>query len=209
VPQTNMAPVVEYTAVLEEFIISKDGHERLASIQTWASRSDGAKVIGLGRAGEGSRMIYFPSGIRITVYDKTKGKSTERSAIPQPHLDEQCRSLAGGEVFVGVEKVGSLDTLKYTMVSSDRTMTIWYAQEFNCQVVRRVMDFVDGAKTELRLVSLTPGVTFGLFDVPLDYKEGPPSAIDPMLAACVDGTSCAAHRKRVDEAYFKNRVGVK
>jgi hypothetical protein len=198
----------EYAAVLEEFIVSKDGHERLASVQTWANRADGASVMRLGREGDGSRMIFLPSGVRITVYDRTKGKSTEqrRADMPQPARDEQCKSLNGGEVFVGAEKVGSLETFKYRISSSDREMTIWYAPQYNCQTVRRVLEFNDGNRSELRLVSLTPGPAPALFDVPSDYKEGPPSSIDPQLAACVDGTPCAEHRKQLDAAYFRNRV---
>lgn len=79
-----------YTVILAEQTTDKNGNHRLASLQTWATRADGATVVKLGPEGRGSRTIRLPSGILIEASDHSeqrlpcKFRLRRLTVIPMP-----------------------------------------------------------------------------------------------------------------------------
>lgn len=198
-----------YTIVLIEQTTKKDGGaSTLASLQTWARRSDGATALKLGAEGRGSRVIRLPSGIVIETQDVLRVKTTVQ-AEPVSHRyrdpGASCRAIDQSETFEGLEYLGRYRVAKITESLPDRRATHLLALDYDCTGVGASMVFDTGEKSELRLVALVPGPPSpALFDVPSDYKEGPPSTHFPANQYC--GTDCQAARTRRDAEYFRHRV---
>ena len=60
-----------FTAEFEETTINRNGQPRIASYQTIAIRSDGARLLKLGLH-ERPRFLTFPSGLNVTAHSSRK-----------------------------------------------------------------------------------------------------------------------------------------
>lgn len=204
------ATLVPYTVVLQERVFSKDSSEgRVASTQTWAVRSDGARVIKMGNEGRGSRLIELPSGIHILTNDVTRAKSTTRHP-PRPQtfaIDANCQP-AGNPAFIGFDHIAGIRTAKYRRSADDRSDTAQYAIDYGCQKVGSVLEFNTGERSETVLLSFTPGPPRAdLFSVPEDYREGPPSNLrtqEEKAAPC--SPACRNNWLARDAEYEKSRI---
>jgi hypothetical protein len=208
-----------YTVVLRETIANKDGRLRPGMVLTRAVRADGARVERLGDAQEGGRRIEYPSGLSITTSDKLKFKSTMKldvTALTEV-LDpgSNCTTRVGQAAqataknapqFLGNETIGGVRTAKVKRNST----TYWYALDYACATVQTHMDFGNQGFSEMKLVALAPGEPDGsLFEIPSDFREGPPSEmmISPPNPNC--GPDCQARQKvmtdKIDAVYYQRR----
>jgi len=207
--QAQATPVSEFTVVLAETSISPTGEGRITSLQTWATRRDGSVVLKLGPDGLGSRRIQYANGIVVETNDVTRAKSTTRrpTVFARRLPAASCASGRADEGEPSVEVLGSARAAKFVRSDGTRSTSVWYALDYGCALVRRVITFEDGSSSEMRVVSLASDPPNPkLFDIPKDYREGPPSSLrtEEERKACDDG--CAQRFKRFDDEYQGLRV---
>jgi hypothetical protein len=203
-------PSQPYTAVLVEQTFNPDGVRRIGSIRTIARRSDGSTAFKLGPEGQGSRRIISPSGEMVEVNDNNRAKTTMK--FPPPPRSERdpanlCRPGSERNAPVVEETLGQLRVARLSKVLEDRTSSEVLALDYDCITVGGTMNFSTGAKSELSLLSFTPGEpSEALFTTGAGYKEGPPSALwdDAANASCYE--SCQSLKKRRDEEYARLRA---
>lgn len=214
--RAQVLPAVSYTLVLHETVTGPSGTARSGSLQTRAVRSDGATVLRLGSAEDGSRLIWLPSGIQIMTDDRSHAKSTMRR-LENPngwYRNRQTGCIAtdaSHESVLGEETVDRYRAVKISRKTNARIQTVWYALDYGCAVVRSRMDFGGLESSEWRVVTLVPGEPADeLFAIPSDYKEGPLSALDPDPPASACGPDCQEQLKRrkqrMDAEYYKYRI---
>jgi len=197
-------------ALVEQTGNGKGATMRLASIQTWARRSDGATALKLGAGDRTSRLITLPSGLSIRTQDVIKAKSTIH--VPPRGVQEQrdpnnlCKRSDDVNPAGTEEAFSGLRIAKFVEKASDRTSTTRYALDYGCPVVSRETTFSNGSVSHLRLVSFTPGEPdSALFDVPQGYAEGPPSELQTEHEKAHCPASCQAGFKRQDDEYYRLR----
>jgi hypothetical protein len=198
-----------YTLTLvEQTSNGKAGPIRLASIQTWGRRSDGATVLKLGAGTRTSHLITMASGLTIRTNDVLKARST--IVVPPPvtpvlrDAQNLCRRSDDSVAPAAQEILTGLRVARFVEKASDRTSTSFYAIDFGCAAVGREMTFADGSISHLRLASFTAGEpNASLFNVADDYREVPPSELreEHEKAHCSD--SCQARLKRQDDDYYR------
>lgn len=206
-PSVGAQTIPPYTAVLSERTTNAKGESKVASTQTWAVRADGARAVKLGAEGRGSRMIEYPDGIQVMTNDETRAKSTvqkkplaRRATPPNACRPGEEHASAGQGSLVGIR------VAKYRRKTDDRTATSSYALDYACQMIGQVLEFGGGERSETSLVSFTPGPPRAdLFDVPADYKEGPPSALPRAEEKQVCGAACQAQWHQRDLEYYSLR----
>jgi hypothetical protein len=209
--------VVPYTVVLSETTTNTGGKRRVASLQTWAVRSDGSAVVKLGTADTGSRMMWLAGGVEITTDDVNRRKSSARvtansvtaSRLPSAQCLGQATNSPPGESVLSLESVAGYRAVK---ISNGAHATRWYALDYGCALVRQRIDFGIEGISEVSLVNLIPGEPAqALFAVPVDYTEGPPSNLGgaPRVPSNC-GTDCQermrARNQRMDAYYENHRV---
>jgi hypothetical protein len=212
-----VGPESAFTVVLQETVTNPSGNARAGSTQTQAVRSDGSRVLKLGSIETGSRLIWFASGIEVMTNDRLRLKSTIRKSDGAVHRDPRsgCTERhVSNEQSSGEETVAGYRSAKVVVVHDAaperRTKTTWYALDHGCAVIKTRANFGDVEASEWRLLTLIPGEPQeSLFDIPPDYQEGPPSALDGPLDVVRCGPECQERRKRQQQArdadYYKNR----
>lgn len=208
--------IVPYTVVLAETITSPSGRRSPGPPQTWAARSDGAIAMIHDLPSYGSRQIHFPDGLRVLINSVGHVKSsTRRSTAYSSARDPQtnCTTRMTGEALddgngrAVVERVAGYRAAR---IQNGATTTLWFALDYGCALIKQRMDFGTDGFSELELMSLTPGEPNpGLFDVPVDYAEGPPSSFPAARPSsrCIGDceTSRRAHFERLDREYYAHR----
>lgn len=201
------------TWTTEERTVSANGlRRRLAALQTLAVRSDGARVVRLGPEGFGGRTLYLPGNIIVLTHDELRTRSTQRRSHVTTGLRRRpsrgCTAEKGDEAILGVERVMGIETVKVASVRG----TTWYALGFGCEALRHITVHPDGSVSRTELLEFRAGEpAASLFSVPVDYTEGPPSAL---TAAIRQATPCsqecresqARYYAMHDADYWKNRV---
>jgi len=186
----------------EERTVSANGlRRRLASLQTTAIRADGARVTRLGPKGYGGRTLRLPGNVMVLTHDELRTRSTLHRSHPTTGLARRptrgCAAETGDEVILGVERLMDVEVVK--IVSAQRTT--WYALEFGCVALRQVVAHPDGSVSRTELTEFSPGEPAAkLFEVPEDYREGPPSALE---AALRQSEPCSPACQKAQENYFR------
>jgi hypothetical protein len=166
-----------YTATFVE-TVTANGTSGTAAHYTFAMRSDGSTVQRVGTASRGGRTLFFATGVRVVTDDAQRRKSSEPGEL-SPQWRRPQNHCALGDIFVGEEVVNGLRAAKVTG-RSDRTRTEWFALDMDCASLGSQLDYPDGQRSRTELVSFTRGEPDpALFDVPVDYVEGPPSSLLP------------------------------
>ncbi len=194
-----------YTAVFAEFV-SFGGKSNVASLTTFAKRSDGSTVSRLGTATRGGRTLLFASGLRVITDDSLRRKSSQPVTLAPERrsLSERCANEAAGERFVGEEQIEGLRSGKVTKSGSDRERTDWRALDLECVSLGSQIDYPNGERSKTELVAFVRGEPDpGLFDVPNDYSEGPPSSLAP--PGLVRSEQMKKRDEALDKKYFEQR----
>jgi hypothetical protein len=207
------ADVVPYTVTLRETVVSSSGRRLAAPVQTLAVRSDGATVLRIGDGDKSTRHIRFPSGITVEVSDALRARSTiyrpGKSSIRAPR--ENCTKTVDGEVAREGQSDATLAHVsgyRAVRITSGGT-THWFALDYGCALLERIVDSGAQGSSHLELVTLIPGEpSEALFQVPDEYREGAPSRFAPpppdaSNARCAE--SRKAHFERLDRSYYRNR----
>ena len=199
--QSHARAPIPYTVTLRETVHGSDGNAHLGPESTWATRSDGSRVIKITEKAT-QRIINFASGVQVEINDSTN----TRTSIMQPNADvaglqrdpdSKCtNSLAGKpitstpETFAGEETIAGYRTAKIVRGG----VTEWHALDYGCAVVKDRWEFSTKEVSEKELVSLSSGEPdAALFDIPANAKEVPPS--ERILGPQKDCKDCDAHTK--------------
>ena len=204
------ARLVPYTVSLEEVTINAAGREGVASYQTFALRSDGARVVRLGRTREGGRTLVFPSGRRVAINDRSARKSTDYTASRGgPLQDPRANCARTNEVFAGMREIAGYRAAAVRVSSGDRSVEMFRAVDFSCAPLGDTMTFSTGERSVKRVTSFIPGEPAAeLFEIGAHLIEGPPSMLEPIDRLGCDA-GCQAQMKVIlemrDASYFRNQ----
>lgn len=215
--QSQPVQVTPYTVVLSETFYHPKNPPLGGAQVTYAARADGSTVVAVSGANT-VRRITFAGGTAVQIQENTKKKST--TAMDPPvnvagwHRDPRTscvnrldgRPWSSQPVTVSEESVSGYRAAK--VVQKDETR--WMALDYGCATLKIVAPWGPLGRRESILVKLTPGEpAAGLFSVPDDFKEGPPSELGPRNTSESCGPDCKATEKalleKLDEAYYKHR----
>jgi len=215
---------IPHTVVLHETVVSPNGTVYKGANFTRAVRSDGSSL--LWRAYENDngpaynfmtyseRIIQFASGIKVTVNELTRMKSTIAYTVNsgrwQRDPASKCMNSFAGvpmvdsppDVISGEETVSGYRAVRITRNNS----TIWYALDFGCAMVKDRTEWAGQGYSEKSLVKLIPGEPdTSLYAIDGSIKEAPPSEmmLRPGLPMTSQNTELL---RRLDETYYKHRI---
>ena len=200
--QQPAAAVKPFTAEFEETAVNRNGQPRIASYQTIAIRSDGARLLKLGLH-DGPRYLTFPSGLNVTAHGSRKSTTKGMGKTMRSSSDE-CAGTRPEERG-SIRDVFGYRAIMWTDRSSDRYSETWYALDYDCAMLERTLYFSTGEKSILTLKSFKESADPNLFDVE-KLIEGPPSQLDQVeLDECLANDSCKRRLEERDAAYHANR----
>jgi hypothetical protein len=191
-----------FTAEFEETVTSARGDTRIASYQTIAVNTDGTRLLALGLHRE-LRDIVDVDGLSVRAKGNRKS-TTQHSPALRRLTSKGCaldreEAISGERVIFGYRAVGRLRRF------SDRTSEEWYAADYDCAMVERLLSFSTGEKSILSLRSFTETVEAALFDT-ATLIEGPPSQLDPDESQrCLASERCRPMMEWRDTQYRDNR----
>ena len=200
IAQQPAASVKPFTAEFEETAVNKNGEPRIASYQTIAIRSDGARLLKLGLH-EGPRYLTFPSGLNVTAHG-TRKSTTMTSVMTMRSTSHECAGTRPEERGM-IREVFGYRAIVWIERNSDRHSETWYALDYDCAMLEKTLYFNTGEKSILTLKSFKESVDPALFDVD-KLIEGPPSQLDQM-DGCLANEACKRRMEERDAGYYANR----
>lgn len=213
--RAQVASIVPYTVVLAETMTGPTGQRKPGPLQTWAGRSDGSIAVRMDLPSSGNREIHFASGMHVLLNDVARVKSTTQRAIEYSwarDLRENCATRITGLPLKRsgepvVEHVGGYQVAR---IKHTDGITLWFALDYGCALIKQRMDFGSQGASDLELVSLIPGEpAAAVFAVPDDYTEGPPSSFPAAQPSPKCTGECEksmkAHLGRADQDYYRHR----
>jgi hypothetical protein len=196
--------VVPYTVALQEYQLLPNGTANPTSMVTYATRSDGSRAIEASSLNtqEGrsvaERILTFSSGKTSYIFENKRQKSTtldpsRNSKASLPNLGNHCQSpgMQPQQKVAGFEQVGQYRASKVII----GPLTLWFALDYGCALVKERDEWSDGQVSEKKLVSLLAGEPSAtLFDDPSGFQEVPPSTLFP-----------GAMSRELDSYYYSHR----
>ena len=203
---------IPYTVTLREIVHAPDGTTRVTGEITFAVRTDGSTAF----KGSHGRNLYFSSGLAVGTNDTEHTKTSmnvpsQMSGSLNRDPNSNCLNALDGqpitsppETFIGEEIISGYRTAKI----ADGIITSWHALDYGCALVKDRWEFGPTEVSEKELVAISAGEPNpDLFNVPLDYREAPPSETllgnKKQCHTCDEKTS--KRIQMMDEAY-KRRV---